>query len=362
MKKSCLLIKIYEHKYENDLKYESISSCSFGSLCLKGVRYIRVISIAFLEDVHLFYALSPNRGNFIEGNSQIMLNLTVKGFLLIKIVWNFANIGSISNHLIKFKGEKKLKSKLFLLFTLIMAASIMVACGSDSAADGDMPEYTVAIDTNYVPFEFLNTETQEMEGFDVDLIYEIADRVGFTIDLETVEFDGIVTGMGTGRYDIGIAGMTITEERAESFDFSDPYYDAGLILAVREDETEIESIDDVDGRPVATRAATTSETYLKDNTDAEIQTFPDIVNAYQDLTAGRVDAVIYDLPNVMYYIDTEALGEMKTVGDVLTGEQYGIAFPSDSELTEQVNEALAEMKEDGTYGDIYEEWFGERPE
>ncbi|MCE7794816.1 transporter substrate-binding domain-containing protein [Salipaludibacillus sp. CUR1] len=251
--------------------------------------------------------------------------------------------------------------KLGVIFMLVALAAFAAACG-DSAADGDMPEYTVATDSNYVPFEYLNTDTGEMEGFDIDLINEIADRVGFTIDLEVVEFDGIVSGMGTGRYDIGIAGMTITEERAENFDFSDPYYDAGLILAVRADEEEIQSIDDVDGRPVATRAATTSETYLVENTDAEVRTFPDIVNAYQDLTAGRVDAVIYDIPNVLYYMDTEAVGEMKTVGERLTGEQYGIAFPEGSELTEQVNEALAEMKEDGTYADIYEEWFGERPD
>lgn len=238
------------------------------------------------------------------------------------------------------------------------ALLMLTACGDDS----DMPTYTVATDSSYVPFEFLDTETGEMVGFDIDLINEIADRVGFEIDLEVVEFDGIVSGMGTGRYDIGIAGMTITEERAENFDFSDPYYDAGLILAVRADEEEIQSIDDVDGRPVATRAATTSETYLMENTDAEVRTFPEIVNAYQDLVAGRVDAVIYDVPNVLYYIENEAIGEMKAIGDTLTGEQYGIAFPQGSELVDEVNAALAEMMEDGTYGDIYEEWFGERPE
>nr|WP_246596348.1 glutamine ABC transporter substrate-binding protein [Bacillus alkalicola] len=259
-----------------------------------------------------------------------------------------------------------------MLFVLILTIALIAACGEsetggdgDASGDGggdDLPEYTVATDTNYVPFEFMNTETQEMEGFDIDLINEIADRVGFIVDLEVVEFDGILAGMESGRYDVGIAGMTITDERAEVFDFSDPYYDAGLILAVRADEEEIQSIDDVDGRPVATRAATTSETYLLENTDAEVRQFPDIVNAYQDLVAGRVDAVIYDVPNVLYYIETEALGEMKTVGDLLTGEQYGIAFPQDSELREPVNEALAEMMDDGTYGDIYEKWFGQRPE
>ncbi|WP_257820565.1 transporter substrate-binding domain-containing protein [Salipaludibacillus agaradhaerens] len=253
--------------------------------------------------------------------------------------------------------------KALPLVGLLSAVTVLVAaCGDSSANNEELPEYTVATDSNYVPFEYLNPDTGEMEGFDIDLINEIADRVGFTIDLEVVEFDGIVSGMGTGRYDIGIAGMTITEERAENFDFSDPYYDAGLMLAVRADEDEIESIEDVDGVNVATRGSTTSETYLQENTNAEITTFPDIMNAYQDLLAGRVDAVIYDVPNVLYYIETEALGDLKAVGERLEAEQYGIAFPQGSELTEEVNTALADMKEDGTYGDIYETWFGERPD
>ncbi|WP_444685319.1 transporter substrate-binding domain-containing protein [Alkalicoccus luteus] len=239
------------------------------------------------------------------------------------------------------------------------AVAALAACGGNE--DGDMPTYTVATDSNYVPFEFLNDETGEMEGFDIDLINAIAEEVGFEIDLEVVEFDGIVSGMGTGRYDIGIAGMTITEERAENFEFSRPYYSAGLILAVQPGEEEIQSIDDVDGLRVSTRAATTSQTYLEENTDAEVVTFPDIVNAYQDLQAGRVDAAIYDLPNVLYYIETEGVGEMETVGDTLTGEQYGIAFPEGSELREDVDAALETLMEDGTYAEIYEEWFGQEP-
>ncbi|UTR15314.1 transporter substrate-binding domain-containing protein [Salipaludibacillus sp. LMS25] len=252
--------------------------------------------------------------------------------------------------------------KTLPLVVLLGAVTVVSAACGDSSSNEGIREYTVATDSNYVPFEYLNPDTGEMEGFDIDLINEIADRVGFSIDLEVVEFDGIVSGMGTGRYDIGIAGITITEERADNFDFSDPYYDAGLMLAVRADEEEIQSIEDVDGVNVATRGSTTSETYLQENTNADITTFPNIVNAYQDLMAGRVDAVIYDVPNVLYYIETEALGEMKAVGDRLEAEQYGIAFPQGSELTEEVNDVLADMKEDGTYDDIYETWFGQSPD
>ncbi|WP_347862335.1 glutamine ABC transporter substrate-binding protein [Salimicrobium sp. PL1-032A] len=265
--------------------------------------------------------------------------------------------------------------KWLSLFTLFLFLTLLAACGSSEEGgsdtggegDGDSGEgssgdtYTVATDNNFVPFEFLNEETGEMEGFDMDLIRAIADEAGFEVDIESMKFDGVVAGMQTGRYDIGIAGMTITEERAETIDFSDPYYDAGLIIAVQEGNEEIQSEDDLAGKTVATRSGTTSETYLSENhPEAEIETFPGIVEAYMDLQAGRVDAVMYDVPNVQYYVNNDAKGELKTVGEILQGEQYGIAFPQGSELVEPANEALQTLIDNGTYDDIYEEWFGER--
>src|SRR5699024_7961887 len=164
------------------------------------------------------------------------------------------------------------------------------------------------------------------------------------------------------RFDIAIAGMTITEERQESIDFTQPYYEAGLILAVKEGTEDIQSIDDVDGKVVATRTGSTSQEYLAEKTDANAEAFPQIVEAYQNVLAGRADAVLYDLPNVQYYSEKEAGGELKTVGEKLTGEDYGIAFPKGSELRDIIDDALTTLKENGTYDDIYEEWFGERPE
>src|SRR5690625_619820 len=111
--------------------------------------------------------------------------------------------------------------------------------------------YTVATDNSYAPFEFINEETDELEGFDVDLIKALADEAGIEIEIEQLEFDGIVAGLGSGKFDIGIAGMTITEEREENIDFTQPYYEAGLILAVTDEHDDIESIDDVDDKVIA---------------------------------------------------------------------------------------------------------------
>ncbi|WP_017185192.1 transporter substrate-binding domain-containing protein [Alkalibacillus haloalkaliphilus] len=252
--------------------------------------------------------------------------------------------------------------KLTILLVAMFTIGILAACGTDGeGGDGDMETYSVATDANFQPFEYLNPDTGEMEGFDIDLLNAIAEEAGFQVEYETMEFDGLLASMRSGRNDIGIAGISITEERQETIDFSDAYYDSGLILAVPVD-SDIESIDDVDGLEVGARQGSTSEEYLLDNTDADVTAFPEIVTAYMDLEAGRLDAVLYDLPNVQYYIMENAEDELKTVGDVLEGQPYGIAFPKDSELVEPVNEALATVKEDGTYDEIYEKWFGESPE
>lgn len=276
-----------------------------------------------------------------------------------------------------------MKNKFLLALLLGVILVIASACGSsddkangedtadDSAAesddaasgdDGEKDVYTVATDNAYAPFEFIDEDSGELVGFDVELIKALAEEAGIEIEIEQLAFDGIVAGVGSGKFDIGIAGMTITDERKENIDFSQPYYEAGLILAVHEDNDDIKSIEDVDGKTIATRVGSTSENYLAENTDAKAEAFPEIVEAYQVVMQQKVDAVLYDLPNVLYYSNKEAGGKIKTVGERLTGEDYGIAFPKGSELRDKIDDALTTLKEDGTYGDIYEKWFGERPD
>ncbi len=247
-----------------------------------------------------------------------------------------------------------MKKGMLFGFILLLLGTVLSACGSD--------KLTVATDNSFVPFEFVDEEDGELKGFDIDLINAIAEDQDMEVEIEAMEFDGVIAGMQSGRYDIGIAGITITEERKKSIEFSDPYYDAGLMIAVRADDDKIKTEADLAGKKVGTRSGTTSEDYLKENhPDAEIQAFPGIVEAYMDLQAGRLDAVMYDAPNVKYYIKTEGGGDMKTVGDILQGEQYGIAMPKDSENVDKINKGLKNVKDNGTYDDIYEKWFGERP-
>ncbi len=228
------------------------------------------------------------------------------------------------------------------------------------SACGDPNTVSVATDSGFVPFEFIDETTGELIGFDIDLINAIAEEAGLELRINTMEFDGLIAAVHTGRHDIGIAGITITEARKEQVDFSDPYYDAGLIIAVRADNDTIASEADLAGKRVGTRSGTTSETYLRENhPEARIVAFPGIVEAYMDLNAGRVDAILYDVPNVRYYVSQGDGEQLKTVGDVLQGEQYGIVFPKGSPLVEPVNEALRTLRENGTYDRIHAKWFGE---
>lgn len=263
-----------------------------------------------------------------------------------------------------------------LLFALMLVLAACGGGGSESSGGSDSGEkesessessglkdtYTVASDTSFVPFEF--KEDGKYVGFDIDLIHAIADEVGFEVKLETTNFDGIIPGLQTGSFDIAIAGITITEDRKKTVDFSDPYYDAGLRIGVSVDNNDINSIEDLEGKTIATRLGSTSADYIQKNIKgAKASQFEQLDQAYLAVENGSADAILYDSPNVAYYIKTKGKDSLKMVGELYQAEQYGIAFAKgQDELVEKVNEALATLKENGKYDEIYEKWFGEKPE
>ncbi|HLR75401.1 MAG TPA: transporter substrate-binding domain-containing protein [Virgibacillus sp.] len=260
-----------------------------------------------------------------------------------------------------FKKNWKLIATLFVSLIMVIG---LAACGEDDEASGNgeaalKDEYTVVSDTSFVPFEF--KEDGEYVGFDIDLIHAVADEAGFKINFETTNFDGIIPGLQTGQFDIAIAGIGITEERAEKIDYSDPYYESGLRLAVAKDNDSINGIEDLDGKTVATRLGSTSAAFIDENIEgAEANQYEQLDQAYLAVENGSVDAILYDAPNVAYYIQTEGEDSLKMVGDLYQAENYGIAISKgNDELVEAINEALETLEENGTYDDIYTKWFGE---
>lgn len=241
--------------------------------------------------------------------------------------------------------------------------ALALGLGSATAAMAELPKVNVVTDPSFVPFEMMDPETGEMIGFDMDIINEVAERAGFEVNLTTMEFAGIIPAVQTGSQEIAIAGTTITAERAEIVDFSDPYYDSGLQIIVRADNDDIESIEDLAGLSIATRIGSTSYDFLQEELgdDADITPYPAMSDMYMALLGRNVDAVFYDAPNVSYFAQTRGEGRTKVVGPLYEGQQYGIVFHKGSQWVEPTNEALAAMKEDGTYDEIYEKWFGEAP-
>ena len=150
------------------------------------------------------------------------------------------------------------------LKTVSASLALTVAAGTVSAET-----LRVVTDPSFVPFEMMDQETGEMIGFDMEIIREVADRAGFEIDLNTMDFNGIIPALQTGNVDIAIAGITITEEREEIVDFSDPYYDSGLRILVREGNDDVSEFDDLEGKKIGTKIGSTSYDYLVKNLDAD---------------------------------------------------------------------------------------------
>ncbi|AZM94847.1 MULTISPECIES: glutamine ABC transporter substrate-binding protein GlnH [Halomonadaceae] len=239
--------------------------------------------------------------------------------------------------------------------TTLMAATAFSLTAATAAAD----KLVVATDTAFVPFEF--AQDGEYVGFDIDMWTMIAEELELEFELRPMDFNGIIPGLQTGQLDVALAGITIREDRAEVIDFSDGYYESGFRIMVPID-SDIESAEDLAGKMLAVRTGTSAADYARENfTDTELRQFPNIDNAYLELRTGRVDAAMHDTPNVLYYIATAGDGQVKAVGEQMMAHEYGIAFPKGSELVEPVNQALAAMREDGRYDEIYAKWFGEAP-
>ncbi|SHK26076.1 amino acid ABC transporter substrate-binding protein, PAAT family [Marinobacter antarcticus] len=245
------------------------------------------------------------------------------------------------------------------LKTLGTGLALTLAAGTVSAET-----LRVATDPSFVPFEMLDQETGEMIGFDMEIIAEVAQRAGFDYTINTMDFNGIIPALQTGNVDIAIAGITITAEREKIVDFSDPYYDSGLRILVRNDNNDVTELSDLEGLKIGSKIGSTSYDFLKKNLDKNdgVTPYPGSADMYMALMSGAVDAVFYDAPNVGYFARTKGEGKVRTIGKLYEGQQYGIALKNGSEWVDEVNNAIASMQEDGTYKTIYEKWFGPMPE
>ncbi len=250
----------------------------------------------------------------------------------------------------------------FCLLTLIL----LLSCGgSNKSETTGMSTWErvessgvlrIGTDATYSPFEFMDTESESLVGYDIDLMDALCAELGVTPDFMVVPFEGVIAGLNAEKYDCIISAMTITDGRKQSIAFSDPYYSAGQIIAIRTDNENIESIEDLQGKKIGVQMGTTGMLLAQTIEGVELVPFDHIGAAFIDLGNGRVDAVINDLPVTLRAIRDR--GEIETVGTVLTSEQYGIGVrQGDTLLLHSINSALDTLKARGFFDQLKEKWF-----
>jgi ABC-type amino acid transport substrate-binding protein len=223
----------------------------------------------------------------------------------------------------------------------------------------------IKIGTNaeYPPFEYVD-ENGVITGFDPELVAMLAARAGFEYELVNTRWDGIFVALASGEFDMVASAATITPEREEIVDFTNPYFYASQRIAVRQaDAATITGPEDLAGLRVGVQAGTTGDIYASDNIPgAEVVRYDEITLAFQALQSGDVDAVLNDGPTSADIIAKNPDMGAVLVGDPLSEEYYGIAVqPDEPELLDALNTALAAIIADGSYRDLYFKWFAVEP-
>lgn len=243
--------------------------------------------------------------------------------------------------------------KRLVLYGLIGLTLLMLLPGCAQKTE----KIRVATDATWPPFESISEETKEIEGFDIDLFNAIAEKAGLEIEFINVAFDPLLAGIAQCQYDAAISAMTITEERKQKMLFSDPYFEAGQIVTVRADNTDITGKDTLAGKTAGAQLGTTGAIEIGQMDGVTLKTYDDIGLAYQDLMNGQIDAVIADNPLALEYVGKNP-DKLKAVGSVFTDESYGIAVcRNEVELLAKINAGLKAVKAEGTIDELIEKWL-----
>ncbi|GLZ37499.1 ABC transporter substrate-binding protein [Actinokineospora sp. NBRC 105648] len=266
------------------------------------------------------------------------------------------------------------RSKLKVLALLPALALVVAACGSsDSGSSGgttaangvklvEAGKIKTCTNLPYPPFQFKDGD--KVVGFDVDLIDLAAKKLNVTQDIVDIQFDVIKSGaaLNSGKCDVAAAGMTITDERKQNLDFTNPYFDEVIALLVPKG-SGITGLDQLKDKKLGVQKATTSLDYAKEKgfTPTEYEDSGKQLQAFQ---SGQVDAVLQDLPVVNEWLKKQNLGEKFEIGaEIETGAQYGFAVKKggNPELLKTLNDALDGAIKDGTWAKSYEQWMGSKP-
>lgn len=257
------------------------------------------------------------------------------------------------------RGPAALLAVLGLLLAVLFSTGTAAAGASES--EGERTTYTIGTDSTFAPFEFRGPDG-ELTGIDVDLMEAIAERRGFEVEWESIGFNAALQALSSNQVDGVIAGMGITDERRQIYDFSDPYFTSELQLAVPEGNEEIASWEDLEGKTVAVKSGSLSEDEAKkkqEEIDFEITSLDQSTTMVQTVKSGNADALMDDRPVLAYGV-TQGSG-LKLVAEPIDTGDYGFAVNKDmnGELLAEFDAGLAELKESGEYDEIVAEYLGD---
>ena len=259
-------------------------------------------------------------------------------------------------------------SKKALWLAPLSAAMLMLAgCSNSSApaesADADAAtdaplNIKIATESSYKPFSYTDADGK-LIGYEIELVDALCAQMKAECEVISQDWDGLIPGLNAQKFDATIAGMSITPERKEVVDFSDPYFHSGIILIGKKGEDL--SVESLEGQPIASQRSTVASQYLQDeHATADIKLYDTQDNAYLDLTSGRVRGMMSDKVTGIDWLKTEAGKDYEVKGQEISTDDdaMGIAFRKGDPLVAKFNAALAELKDNGTYDQITGSYFG----
>ena len=261
-----------------------------------------------------------------------------------------------------------ISKKALWLAPLSAAMLMLTACNNSSAptestetdaATDDAPlNIKIATESSYKPFSYTDADGK-LIGYEIELVDALCAQMKAECEVISQDWDGLIPGLNAQKFDAAIAGMSITPERKEVVEFSDPYFHTGIILIGKKGDDI--SVDGLKGQPIASQRSTVASQYLQEkHADSDIKLYDTQDNAYLDLTSGRVRAMMSDKVTGIDWLKTEAGKDYEVKGQEIStsDDAMGIAFRKGDPLVAKFNKALAELKDNGTYDQITGSYFG----
>ena len=254
-----------------------------------------------------------------------------------------------------------MKKIVSMMLVVAMAVSLCACGGSKKSEESDKGFSTVtagtltmATNAYFPPYEFY--EGDKIVGIDAEIAQAVADKLGLTLKIEDMEFDSIITAVSTGKADMGLAGMTVTEERKQNVNFTDSYA-TGVQVVIVPEESDIATIDDLAGKKIGVQLATTGDIYCCDDFGTDnVEEYNKGNDAVMALVSGKIDAVVIDNePAKSYVAANEGLKILDT--EYVTEDYAACLNKENTALLDAINGALNELKADGTLDKIISKYI-----